>query len=116
MRLFASIIFLFIVSIPQLSHSQILCSPMGSSTFCAGYDSQMNDRAYTLTPLGPSTIITESGPLTTDGTRPSATDRMSFIPSLMEPRRTPSCSLERRMESMDLGAELELPGLEPLDE
>lgn len=75
--------------IPTISEGQILCTPMGTSNYCAGYDAAMNDRAFTITPLpGGSSLITESTPIPSVSRR-APMDRSILAPVLPERRSLP---------------------------
>jgi len=52
----------FIVLVAGMAQAQVYCTPLGTSTYCAGWDAQMTDRAFTVAPLGTGSIIVESKP------------------------------------------------------
>lgn len=70
------------------AQAQILCTPLGGgTTFCGGYDSALNDRAFAVTPLGRgNAIIMESTPLPSVSRRAPAPSS-AMLPSLLAPSR-----------------------------
>ena len=121
MRLLVALVILLTASIPQLASSQVLCTPLGSSTYCAGWNSEMKDVASTVTPLGNgSSLITGNAPVMAPSLlSPSVVDRprhalprMTPLPSLLHDRP----SLGRGLETIDLERGLGLPSLDPLGE
>lgn len=73
-----------LVFVPTASDAQVLCSPVGPSTICGGYDRNMNNVLTMITPLpGGSSIITGSGPVLA----PSII--RGQVPALAMPSNTP---------------------------
>lgn len=96
-------LFLLLLVIPATAHSQILCTPMGSTNYCAGYDGAMNDRAFAVTPLGRgNAIITESTPRPSVSRRaPSAMpSASSILPALLAPSRSSRSGLRESSRSL----------------
>lgn len=91
-----------LILIASVSQAQLLCTPMGAgATYCGGWDANMNNRAFSITPLpGGSSMLTD---LTPRRTEPIVIERSHFAESLLtqpyrsvEPRRSHFDSLMER--------------------
>ena len=114
-----TLLVLFAVLWAGPAFSQILCSPIGNSTYCGGWDSQMNDRAWTVTPLGPTgtSIITESTPRRSIRSMPTAPlSTPTYTPYTSPSRSTTSPTSSRRSSALPHPLDLVDPlhALDPL--